>query len=96
MYALKRRAIEEGIFAKGVPIPVLAKEFYKMVRSEGRTTESWLVVIMLLKTNILKIFGMTTLGLNLLRTGRFSFLKDSIKRKDELKSLLDSLEGASS
>ncbi len=35
MYALKQRAIKDGIYPKRFPIPVLAKEFFEMVRRKG-------------------------------------------------------------
>ena len=40
MYALKRRAIEKGMYPKRFPIPVLAKAFYNMVATHGRNSES--------------------------------------------------------
>ena len=89
MYALKQRAIREGLYPSRFPIPVLAREFYKMVRGKGRLTETWLVVRLLLKTNIFKGFGMWRLGLGLLRTGRFSLAVESMKHPEELRRILD-------
>jgi quinone-modifying oxidoreductase, subunit QmoC len=92
MYALKQRAIKEGVFPKRLPIPVLAQEFFSLVRSRGRSTESWLVIRLFWKTNIFKILGMTRLGLNLLRTGRMSFRADAIRQRKELRRLLEAAE----
>jgi quinone-modifying oxidoreductase, subunit QmoC len=89
MYALKQRAIRDNVYPRGFPIPVLAREFFKMVRSSGRTSESWLVIRLMLNTNIFKLFGMTKLGLNLMRTGRFSLKTESIRRPAELRKMLD-------
>jgi quinone-modifying oxidoreductase subunit QmoC len=95
MYALKRRAIRDGVYPKrSFPIPVLAREFYKMVYNRGRVSESWLVVWLVLKTNLLKFFGMTRLGLGLLRTGRFSLKSESIERREELQKLLEAVGSA--
>jgi quinone-modifying oxidoreductase subunit QmoC len=94
MYALKRRAIQERAYPRNLPIPVLAREFYKMVRGNGRVTEGRLVFNLFLKTNPLKMLGMTRLGLGLLRTGRFSFFKESIKHRKELRALLDAVESS--
>jgi len=44
MYALKRRAIEKGMYPRRFPIPVLAKAFYTIVASHGRNSESRLVI----------------------------------------------------
>ncbi len=95
MYALKRRAIRDGVYPKkSFPIPVLAREFYNMVFNRGRVSESWLVTWLILKTNVLKFFGMTRLGLGLLRTGRFSLKSESIERREELRKLLDAVGSA--
>jgi quinone-modifying oxidoreductase, subunit QmoC len=95
MYALKRRAIRDGVYPKkSFPIPVLAREFYNMVYNRGRVSESWLVTWLILKTNLLKFFGMTRLGLGLLRTGRFSLKSESIERRAELQKLLDTVGSA--
>ena len=84
MYELKQRAIQEGVYPKHFPIPVLAQEFYKMSHRQGRVTENYLATILFLKTNILAAIGQWKLGLNLLIRGRFPFWPEKIKRKDEL------------
>ena len=89
MYALKQRAIRERLYPRGFPIPVLAREFFKMVRKSGRVSESWLVIRLLMNTNIFKLLGMSKLGLNLVRTGRFSLKTESIQRTAELRKMLD-------
>ena len=92
MYALKQRAIRDGLYPKHFPIPILAQVFYRMVREKGRSTESWLVLRLLMKTSLLKGFGMARLGFNLLRTGRLSFRAESIRGREDLKKLLDAAE----
>jgi len=94
MYALKRRAIEKGQYPKRFPIPVLARAFHNMVASRGRSTESWLLVEMMLKTNPFGLLKMAPLGLKLLTTGRMVFTHDHIEKVDQLKKVLDSVEGS--
>jgi heterodisulfide reductase subunit C2 len=95
MYAFKRRAMQEGIYPNHrFAVPVLAREFYNMVRSRGRTTETWLVVLLFLKTNPLRFLGMIRLGLGMLRTGRFSIFPESIKRRKELQTVLDAVDSS--
>lgn len=89
IYSLKQEAIRARAYPRGLPIPVLAREFYKMVRGYGRTTESFLVVKLLLKTNILAGFKMWRLGLQLVTSGRFGFLPESIKNRGQLRQILD-------
>jgi quinone-modifying oxidoreductase subunit QmoC len=89
MYQLKQRAIQERAYPRRFPMPVLARAFTDTVRSRGRITESWLVVKVFLATNLLRLFGMTRLGLALLRTGRFSLKRETIEHRADLRALLD-------
>jgi quinone-modifying oxidoreductase subunit QmoC len=92
MYALKRRAIEDGAYPKRFPIPVLASEFAAMIRSRGRVTESWIVVKVFLKTAILRLFGMSKLGTQLLLRGRMNIMPESIRNRKQLQKMLDAVE----
>lgn len=87
MYALKRRAIVEGVYPRRFPIPVLAREFFKMVRSRGRITESRLVVRLFLLTNWLAALKTWRLGLNLIRTGRFSLKTEGMAHPEKLQAM---------
>lgn len=88
MYALKRKAIQERVYPKRFPIPVLAKEFFRMATSRGRITETPLVVVLFLKTNWFRFLSMMGLGLNLIRTGRLMLRLDKIKRRKELQTIV--------
>ncbi|MCX6552516.1 MAG: 4Fe-4S dicluster domain-containing protein [Acidobacteria bacterium] len=92
MYALKRRAIEKGLFPKRSPIPVLAKAFYHMVAAHGRNSESRLVIELALRTNPLSLLKMAPVGIKLLRTGRMALGQDHIKDPKQLQSILDAME----
>lgn len=92
MYALKQRAIGDKVYPKRFPIPVLSREFLKMVRSKGRVTENWLALSLFLKTQIMKLFGMQKLGLRLISTGRFCWKYESMENPEELTKILDSLD----
>jgi quinone-modifying oxidoreductase, subunit QmoC len=92
MYALKRRALEEGVYPKGQPVSVLAKQFFWMVRNFGRVTENYLVVMLFLQTNWFKFLGFAKLGLKLFLTGRMEYTPSSIKKTADVKKMLDYLE----
>jgi len=92
MYALKRRAIEKGLYPKRFPIPVLARAFYNMVATRGRNAESWLVVELMLRTNPLGLLKMAPLGLKLMKTGRMVFGRDHIDHPDDIKTMLDGMK----
>ena len=92
MYALKRRAIEKGMYPKRFPIPVLAKAFYRMVATHGRNSESRLVIELALRTNPLSLLKMAPIGIKLLKTGRMVLGQDRIKDPKQLKAILDAME----
>lgn len=95
MYSLKREAIKERLYPSRFPIPVLAREFYEMVRRNGRSSEFWLVLRMALRSNPLVLFSMAKTGWNLLRTGRMSLRRERIERIHELQTELNSSGEAS-
>jgi heterodisulfide reductase subunit C len=92
MYELKQRAILEGVYPRRFPIPVLAHEFNAMVRKHGRITELVLVIRLFLKTSWLAALGNWRLGLDLMRTGRFSLLTERIKRRGDIAKMLDAID----
>ena len=96
MYLLKRKAIEEGVYPRRFPIPVLAREFGRMVFAFGRVNETLLVADLFLRTNWLRFLNMAGLGINLMRTGRMSLLPDHIKKRGELRKILKALDSEAS
>jgi quinone-modifying oxidoreductase subunit QmoC len=92
MYALKRRAIEDGVYPKRFPIPVLASQFGAMIRRKGRVTESWVIVRVFLKTAILRLLRMSKLGTRLFFSGRMGLWPESIRDRKQLQTLLDAVE----
>jgi quinone-modifying oxidoreductase, subunit QmoC len=88
MYSLKREAMKHKMYPKRFPIPVLAQEFYKMVKSRGRSSEVWLVLRYTLRSNPFILFTMMRSGWGLFRTGRISLKSEKIKRVKELRSEL--------
>ena len=93
MYALKRMAIEGRVYPRRFAIPVLDREMSKIIASNGRNSELWLILKLYLKSR--KPFGllkMAPLGLKLMKTGRMSLKKESIKDKKQLRTLLRALK----
>jgi len=93
MYALKRKAIQDGHYPKRFAIPVLAREFYRAVEASGRNSEGRLILRLYAKTNLFSMFGKMRLGMGLLRTGRFSLKREGVKDPAEVRSLLLSVNG---
>jgi quinone-modifying oxidoreductase subunit QmoC len=88
MYSLKREAIKEKKYPARFPIPVLAREFYDIVKKRGRSSEIPLVLRMALKSNPLILLTMMRSGWNLFRTGRISFKSERIKDAAQLERAL--------
>jgi len=94
IYELKQRAIHEKLYPKRFEIPVLAQEFSKMVRKNGRITELILVMKMFLKSRPLAALRNWRLGIDLQRTGRASIKTEKIKGRADLAKMLDTVEEA--
>ena len=93
MYAFKMRALQEKRYPRRrFPIPILAKEFARMVKNNGRNSEGRLVLKLALKTNILSLLNMLPLGWKLLSTGRFSLRRDRVKEPAAIKQMIQTLE----
>ena len=92
MYALKARSIQKGLHPRKLPIPVLAREFYAAVARHGRSTETRVVLKLMLKTNLMGLLKMAPRGLKLLRTGRMSLGQERIRDTAQLRKVLDAME----
>ena len=91
MYALKQKAIQEGVFPKRFPISVLAREFYDSVLKAGRNTESRLIIRMFLKSNPLLMFQQADMGIRLWLRGRLRLKKEKIRNKEELQKVMQTI-----
>ena len=96
MYALKRRAIEEKAYPRRFGIPVLAQTFFRLVHKHGRSNEGMTMVQLFLKTNPFIAFKKARLGLSLIVKGRLSIRGESIRRRKELKILLENVAASRS
>jgi quinone-modifying oxidoreductase, subunit QmoC len=92
MYELKQRAIHEGIYPKKFPIPVLAREFGQMVKDYGRITELLLVMKLFLKTNPFAAMASWRMGIDLMKTGRLSLTRESIKAREDLARMFEAVD----
>ncbi len=96
MYSLKRMAIEEKVYPSRFVIPILDREMSRLIAKHGRNSELWLILNLYLKSfNPLGLLKMTPMGLRLMKTGRMSFKRESIKNKAQLRSLLSAVKEGS-
>jgi len=93
MYALKRLAIQGKVYPSRFAIPVLDREMSKMIAKNGRNSELWVVLKLYLKSRKpMGLLKMAPMGLKLMKTGRMSLKKESIKDKKQLRTLLKALK----
>jgi heterodisulfide reductase subunit C len=94
MYELKQRAIHDRVYSRHLPIPVLAREFNAMVRRHGRISELILVFRLFFKTSWLAALANWRLGIDLLRTGRFSLRTERIAKRHDIARMLDAVDSS--
>jgi quinone-modifying oxidoreductase subunit QmoC len=97
MYGLKQIAIEERVYPKRFPIPILAREFFSMVQKYGRQSEGPLIIRLYLHTlNVLGALGQTFMGIRLFLQGRIGLKTESIPmgtgKKGDLKRILEACD----
>lgn len=88
MYTLKRRAMKRGLYPKNFAVPILASEFFRMVKRYGRSSEGRLLVNLYYRTGLLKSLKNSVLGLRLFLKGRIGPGQESIKHRTQLQDLL--------
>jgi heterodisulfide reductase subunit C len=91
MYGLKQLAIKEGMYPARLPIPVLAREFYTIVRRYGRNNEGKVVMKMYFKTNPTLPLRNLIMGVKLYLRGRIDFIQDKVQDIPQLHRILASL-----
>lgn len=98
MYALKQMAIRSGTYPKGFLAPVMAKEFFQLVKNNGRNSEGPLIINMYLKTNPFAALDKAGMGLKLFSQGRIGLSQDSIPmgtgKKGDLRKILEACESS--
>lgn len=91
MYTLKRMAIKEEIYPKGLPIPILAREFFDVVAKQGRSSEVALMVRVGTKTGVLRLANKMGFGLKLMKKGRLSPKIEHISNPSEIAKILKAI-----
>lgn len=92
IYALKRLAMEKGIFPAKFPAPALSDTFVKVMNNYGRLHEPMLIVRFLLKTDPLKLFNMMPLSLKMAKRKRVAYTPSKIKGLEGFKKIIKKAE----
>jgi heterodisulfide reductase subunit C2 len=89
LYALKRTAMEEGLYPDRFPAYRLSKNFVRIVNRYGRNNELLLLVRYYLERNPLELLRLLPLGLQLLRRGRVSLFPRKIRGVQAIRKIME-------
>jgi heterodisulfide reductase subunit C len=92
IYALKRLAMEKGIYPPKFPAYSLQQSFVSVMNSYGRLHESKLLIYYFLKTNPMKLFGFIPLGLRMAKRKRIAYIPSKIKDLEGFKKIIKKAE----
>jgi heterodisulfide reductase subunit C len=92
MHALRRIALREKTYPRGLPVPLMEREFVNVIEKRGRSTESWIAMKMYVRTEPTQLLRHIPLGLRLMRRGRMGFGRESIRDRAQLRALLRAVD----
>lgn len=88
MYVLKRMALREGRGRRGENAKVFYKTFVDIVKRDGKSFEPELMTRYMLQTNPVMLLRSSTLGMKLMKHGRFPFRRHRIKARRDLEKII--------
>jgi heterodisulfide reductase subunit C len=92
LYALKRIAMEEGMFPRRFPVYSLSRTFVSLMNRFGKSYEPGLIILFYLRTNPFKLFSMVPLAYRMWRKGRLHLRPRRIKDRDNFSRMLKEAE----
>jgi heterodisulfide reductase subunit C len=93
LYALKRTAIDTGLYPERFPVYLLSKNFVRIVNHFGRNQEMLLLLFYYLRRNPLGLLKMLPLGIAMMRRGRISLFPKKIKGVGAIRTILRASKG---
>jgi heterodisulfide reductase subunit C len=88
LYALKRTAMERGLYPDRFPVYILSRAFVDNVNRYGRNHEILLLTRYYLRRNPLELLRLMPLGISMWRKGRVSLLPSKIKGIKTIRQIL--------
>lgn len=89
MHALRRISMREKTYPRRFITPVMTRAFTEMIRSRGRSTESWISLKLYLKTRPSELLKNVPVGSRLMRQGRLGLKRESIAAREDLRTMLE-------
>ncbi len=89
MHALRRISMREVTYPKRFITPVMTRAFVDMIKSRGRSTESWISLKLYLRTRPGELIRNAPVGSRLMRQGRLGVRRESIEAREDLRTMLE-------
>ncbi len=89
LYALKRVAMEKGLYPERFPVYVLSRTFVRLVNRYGRNHELLLLLLYHVRRNPLELLRLAPLGLALWRKGRVALLPKAIRGIEAIRKMVE-------
>jgi heterodisulfide reductase subunit C len=91
MHALRRISTREVTYPRRFITPVMTSAFVDMIRSRGRSTESWISLKLYLKTRPSELLRNAPVGTRLMRRGRLGLRRESMRSREDLRRMLEAV-----
>ena len=88
LYALKRTAMDTGLYPDRLPVYSLSKNFVRMVNRYGRNHEMLLLMLYYLRRNPLAMLRLLPMGIAMWRKGRISLRPEKIEGIQAIRQML--------
>lgn len=92
LYALKRVAIEKGLYPDRFPVYLLSRNFVRLVERYGRNHEILLLALFYLRRNPFQLLKLLPLGLAMYRRGRVALLPKKIRGIADIRRMIKASE----
>jgi len=92
LYALKRTAIDSGLYPERFPVYLLSKNFVRIVNRYGRNHEILLLARYYLRQNPFALLRLLPLGWRMFRRGRAALFPKKIKGLEAIRTMLETAE----
>jgi len=88
LYALKRTAMETGLYPDRFPVYLLSRIFVQIMNRYGRNHEGLLLLLYYLRRNPFGLLRLVPLGISMLRKGRAPLFPSKIKGIKTIRQIL--------
>lgn len=89
LYALKRTAMDAGLYPERFPVYLLSRDFVRIVNRYGRNQETLLLARYYLRRNPFTLLRLLPLGWRMFRRGRVSWFPRKVKGLAAIRTMLE-------